>query len=653
MPEIHLLDALTANQIAAGEVIERPVSVVKELVENSLDAGAAKIVVEILHGGLTLIRVTDNGCGMSEDDLTLAVQSHATSKIRTITDLEHIQSLGFRGEALPSIVAVAKVEIISRRSADPVGSKLVITADQPPQGEPTGAPVGTSVVVSDLFYNTPARKKFLRSEGYESGLIHDLLIKFALSHPEVSFLFYRDGKEVLNTSGMSTCADLVEHFYGLEAKDALIEVSGKLTNGNISGVLTLPTYHRMNRKGINFFINRRRVYAKELARALEEVYEDKLPKGQFPLCIINLQLDPATIDVNVHPSKLEVRLRNPMLAQEMTLLLKRVLIAEKKIPHYFNNPKGEWVDNYSSEDKLTHTPRNGLVNENKSLFTGVAKPANGHNEARDDAAKGDTAKENAARDVAAKEVAPHRQTTFAFQEPPDFVSREPFSIDADRKKEQGDNPTLTMASSPVAVRDEDRQQGKEGWPQLKIIGQLYNTFILAEGTEGLYLIDQHVAHERVIFEALLAKTAHRTLDSQVLLQPVTLHLSLLEEETVLKYIIPLVELGIIIEHFGPRTYPLRAIPAGISMEPQDYFYSLLEHLENSRGTTEVPDCKKEILIHTSCKSAIKANTKLTLPQMEQLLKDLSKAENYLTCPHGRPIIYKITQQEILKAFHRL
>lgn len=633
MPEIHLLDALTANQIAAGEVIERPVSVVKELVENSLDAVAAKIVVEIMNGGLTLIKVTDNGCGMSEEDLTLAVQSHATSKIRTITDLEHIQSLGFRGEALPSIVSVAKVEINSRRFADPVGRKLVISADQAPQGEPTGAPVGTSVSVSDLFYNTPARKKFLRSEGYESGLIHDLLIKFALSHPEVSFIFYRDGKEVLNTSGMTTYDDLVEHFYGLEAKDALIEVSGKLPDGNISGVLTLPTYHRMNRKGINFYINRRRVYAKELARALEEVYEDTLPKGQFPLCVLNLQLDPATIDVNVHPSKLEVRLRNPMLAKEMTLLLKRVLIAEKKIPHYFNNPKGEWADQYSYEDKLTHTPKDSFVNEAKTVFTGAANYSDDNNETRKDA--------------------PHHQTTLAFQETADIVIPPPISRDADKKREQGDNAALTKASMPISVSYADPQPEKNSWPQLKIIGQLYNTFILAEGMEGLYLIDQHVAHERVIFEALLTKTAGRTLDSQVLLQPVTLHLSLLEEETVLKYIIPLVELGIIIEHFGPRTYLLRAIPAGINMEPQDYFYSLLEHLENSRGTTEVPDCKREVLIHTSCKSAIKANTKLTLPQMEQLLKDLSKAENYLTCPHGRPIIYKITQQEILKAFHRL
>lgn len=638
MPEIHLLDALTANQIAAGEVIERPVSVVKELVENSLDAVAAKIVVEIMNGGLTLIKVTDNGCGMSEEDLTLAVQSHATSKIRTITDLEHIKSLGFRGEALPSIVSVAKVEINSRRFTDPVGRKLVISADNPPQGEPTGAPVGTSIVVSDLFYNTPARKKFLRSEGYESGLIHDLLIKFALSHPEVSFIFYRDGKEILNTSGMTSYNDLVEHFYGMEAKEALIEVSGELPGGSISGVLTLPTYHRMNRKGINFYINRRRVYAKELSRALEEVYEDTLPKGQFPLCVLNLQLDPATIDVNVHPSKLEVRLRNPLLAKEMTLLLKSILIAEKKIPHYFNNPKSEWADNFSYEDKLTTTPQDVFVHEDKSLFTGAANPGNINNEARKDAPREDT---------------PHRQTTLAFQEAADLVIPPPVSPDADRKEEQGNNAALIKASMPISVNCADSQPEKSSWPQLKVIGQLYNTFILAEGTEGLYLIDQHVAHERIIFEALLTKTARCTLDSQVLLQPVTLHLSLLEEETVLKYIIPLVELGIIIEHFGPRTYLVRAIPAGISMEPQDYFYSLLEHLENSRGTTEIPDCKREVLIHTSCKSAIKANTKLTLPQMEQLLKDLSKAENYLTCPHGRPIIYKITQQEILKAFHRL
>ncbi len=614
MSKIHLLNSLTANQIAAGEVIERPVSVVKELVENSLDAGASKIVVEINNGGLTLIKVTDNGCGMADDDLMLAVKRHATSKLQIISDLEQLQSLGFRGEALPSIVSVAQVEIISRQPKNNLGHKMVVSGDSVPQCEPIGAPLGTSIKVAELFYNTPARKKFLRSEGYESSLIHELLTKFSLSHPQVTFCLWRDGKEILNTAGMNTHPDLLEYYFGDEAREALIEVSGELPGGNINGFLTLPTYHRMNRKGINFFINHRRVYVKELMKALEEAYEDTLPKGQFPLCVLNLALDPATIDVNVHPSKMEVRLRNPLLAKEMGTLLRQHLIAQKKIPHYLVEMTASKTDNLSVvNEEVPQKPKTKLM-QNQD-----------------------------------------RQTELIFQQTPELR----YTTSPGNKPSIKSSNDMTVFSetdevSPSLDSDSAKaeQTEAEALQQLRIIGQLSDTFILAEGEDGLYLIDQHIAHERVLFEEFLSKAAIGSLDSQVLLQPITLHLSLLEEEAVLKYILPLVDLGIILEDFGPRTYLLRAIPTGIKIEPQDYFYSLLEHLENSHGKTDVLDLKKEVLIHASCKAAIKAHTKLTLPQMEQLLRDLGKTENYLTCPHGRPIIYKITHQDILKAFHR-
>ena len=623
MRSIHLLDELTANQIAAGEVIERPASVVKELVENSLDAGAEKIVVEIRQGGLSLLKVTDNGCGISPQDLPLAVRRHATSKISIITDLNKLQTLGFRGEALPSIISVAKVEILTREAQADSGVKLTVAGEQEMEMEPIGTQVGTTIVVADLFFNTPARKKFLRSEGYESGLIHELLTKFSLSHPQVSFRLLRDGKEILNTTGINTLPDLLEHYYGQEVKEALVEVSGELPGGHLSGYVTLPTYHRMNRKGIHFFINQRRIYSKELLRALENVYKDTLPKGQFPLSVLHLELDPATIDVNVHPSKLEVRLRNPYLANEMSFLLKKLLIQNKKIPQYFTIPTQVKLKDTEPRDT---EPKDTEPSEIKSKDTEVRNREFGEIEPENIKSRDTKVKEiEYSKTMAAERKLACTETESKESKPVQGVFKEFYNWSVPQKKEE---------------------------VSTKVIGQLAQTFILAESAEGLYLIDQHIAHERVLYERLLEKAATGAIESQVLLQPVTLQLSLLEEEAVLKYILPLVDLGIILEHFGPRSYLLRAIPSGIKEEPQDYFYSLLEHLESSKGKTAFIDVQKEFLIHSACKMAIKANTRLTFQEMEQLLADLSKTKNYLTCPHGRPIIYKITYQEILKAFHR-
>ena len=624
MSKVHLLDELTANQIAAGEVIERPASVVKELVENSLDAGTKRIVVEIFSGGLELLKVTDDGCGMSKEDVILAIKRHATSKINDISDLDRLQSLGFRGEALASITSVAKVKILTRELTSDCGVKLSVAGDKELFVEPVGTPIGTTIIVSDLFFNTPARKKFLRSEKYESGLIHELMMQFSLSHPEVDFRFLREGKEVLNTTGIMSPPDLLEYFYGNNVKEAIIEVKGELSGGKVSGYITLPTYHRINRKGMNFFINQRRVYAKELLKALEEAYENLLPKGLFPLCVLNLSLDPSSIDVNGHPSKLEVRLRNPLLVKELSIILQEELIKQQKIPRYIIEPEeflGDTETKVEAKDE-TKDSEGGMgkgVQETFRNFYVWEQPTPLPSQPCD-------------RAISVTNKIP--------------VTKTVADIGADIGAE-------ACTEAYTEAGSEEKQTQPLGLQPCQVIGQLRQTFILAEGEDGLYIIDQHIAHERVLFERLLEKATKGSLESQVLLNPVALHLTLLEEEAVIKYILPLVELGIIIEHFGPRSYLLRAIPSGVHGDPQDFFYSLLEHLENSKGKTAALDLKKEFLIHSSCKMAVKANTKLTLQEMEQLLLDLSQAKNFLTCPHGRPIIYKITNREILKAFHRL
>lgn len=671
MSVIHLLDELTANQIAAGEVIERPASVVKELVENSLDAGAEKIVVEINKGGLKLIKVTDDGSGMTPEDVSLAVKPHATSKIKAITDLNGLQSLGFRGEALPSITSVARVEIVTRIADAHYGTKLTIAGDKDITVEPVGSPVGSTITVADLFFNTPARKKFLRSEGYESGLIHELLMKISLSQPQVSFRMIRDGKEVLNTTGINTHPDLLSHYYGNEVREALVKVCGQLPGGKITGYVTLPTYHRTNRKAINFFINHRRIFSKELLNALEEAYRNTLPKGKFPLCVLDLNLDPATIDVNVHPSKLEVRLRNPVLAGEMCFLIIQTIIKQKKVPHYFLEPEKLPV-HVSTEPATSPELSSAELTASEQTTSELAEASSVQSQCSEPCL-------NSKQTSSSEPYSPFEQSSpsIAMSPPrptPSSESITPFIATISSSEPVTPSRIITSSHSKTPATEENVSVTKTQFiqeslmdfyncssasknnyclPPLKVVGQLDLTFILAEGEEGLYIIDQHVAHERVIFENLLEKTASGSIASQVLLHPVTLHLTLLEEEVVIKHILPLTDMGIILENFGPKSYLLRAVPAGIDEEPQDFFYSLLQHLEKSMGKTEVRDLKKEFLIHTSCKMAVKAKKKMVLQEMEQLLNDLSKTKNFMTCPHGRPIIYKVTYQELRKVFQRI
>ncbi len=650
MGKINLLDDLTANQIAAGEVIERPVSAVKELVENALDAGARKIIVEIAGGGLEKISVTDDGSGMSEEDLLLAVKRHATSKLKKITDLETLRTLGFRGEALPSIVSVAKVEIITREEAAEHGFKLSLEGNEQKSLEPCGAPQGTSVIVRDLFFNTPARRKFLRSAGYEAGLIHELMIQMALGYPEVDFSLYKDDKEILNTRGINKLEDLIMHFYGREAKQALVQVSGQTSHASVDGFLTLPTYHRSNRNAIHFFVNNRKVLSKEIMKAVENAYEYSLPKARFPLVILNITFDPALLDVNVHPGKLEIRIRDQFFVLQLSELLKEKITEAKRVPSYSiiedlllakadtdtarnfsmpkpgNMPKQEvWKEFYSWQPDADLS---GRILEEKAPVISLGRAHNS-----DLLPVGETEETKVKQDLTYQD----EHNKIVGQEEV-FNSAQP---------EQGQVPIpVQEVSAPVP-------EASPRLPALQVIGQLAQTFILAEGEEGLFIIDQHVAHERVLFERLSAQAGEKGISSQVLLIPKTLELTLLEEELLIKHILPLTDLGLVIEHFGPRTYLIRAVPAVVKEDPADFLLALLQELEEKGDRISTAEIRKEVIVTASCKGAIKAGDKISLEAAQKLLEDLALCANPMTCPHGRPIVYKLTHQELLKVFQRI
>lgn len=610
MPKIHLLDDLTANQIAAGEVIERPVSAVKELVENALDAGAKNIIVAIYNGGLRVIRVADDGEGMSESDVLMAYKRHATSKIQRINDLESLSTLGFRGEALPSIVSVAKVEIITREAVKSHGTRVYLEGNKLLASEPAGSPEGTTITVEDLFYNTPARRKFLRTEGYEAGLIHELMIQFALGYPQVNFRLTHQDKEVLNTAGINKLPDLIELFYGKGFKSSLVEVKGQVSTGSVFGYLTLPIIHRANRKAIHIFINKRKVMAPELQKALESAYANLLPTGRFPLAVLDIALPASLLDVNVHPGKLEIRIRDNQFSQELGNFLHEQIKQKGEVPGFSFLHRNE-IENSIRQTKNIkgYTPGSSKVQESFHEFyswnTGIKK----------------------------EEV---REPENKEPENKDILS----AVEETRFSEQ----------SVITV---DTKTDISVLPHLQIIGQLKATFILAEGEEGLYIIDQHVAHERVIFDRLMEEARKGQLASQVLLNPETINLSILEEEVLLENILLFADLGLILEHFGPRSYLLRAVPACLQGDPGEFFYEVLQELENRARKPSGADIKQGFLTITSCKSAVKANQKLSVEAMKQLISDLAETENPFTCPHGRPIIYKITYNQLLKAFHRI
>jgi len=553
---IRVLAPDVVSKIAAGEVIERPASVVKELIENSLDAGATQIAVEAQGGGVALIKMSDNGAGIPAPELELAFQRHATSKIDDLDDLERISSLGFRGEALPSIAAVAEVEVATQTSSDTVGSQVCFRKGEVTRRESRARPQGTTVTVRRLFRYFPARLKFLKSVTTENSHIAHLLSQYALAFPEVSFSLVLDGRNTLRTAGSGDLREVVSEVYGSEPAQRMLEVRSADSLVKVSGLISPPSLVRSNRNYLSFFVNRRWVRSPLLTRATEEAYRGLLMDGRHPVAVINVSLPPQDLDVNIHPAKAQVKFCHDQA----------VFSSVQK----------------AVEETLARTP--------------VARPT----------------------------AAPFSLSSGQWQSPRMITDNEPVFVVARL-------PTLEL-------------------PLLRVLGQVANTYIIAEGPDGLYLIDQHAAHERILYDRIMTQWRQKEVEVQGLLQPITIELSPREEESMKAGNELLAAFGFAVDPFGNRSYLIRAVPALMAgANVIEMVSALLDDLEGKEGPGP---WEEKIAQSLACHGAVTAGQQLGSEEMRELIKQLEQTKQPRTCPHGRSTIIHLSSHQLEKEFGR-
>ncbi len=595
MGKIILLDEHTANKIAAGEVVERPASVVKELVENAIDAGSSRIEVSIIDGGLTEIVVSDNGSGMDTVDARLAFERHATSKIRYAGDLERIQTLGFRGEALPSIAAVSRVSLKTRTRESVSGTELVIEGGKILNVDEAGCPAGTIVKVNRLFYNMPARKKHLKGPTTEAGHISELLNRFAMGYPYVSFQLKSNGLVVLKTSGNGSLLECIHNIYGAGTAREMLAVEAEKGDFSIFGYIGKPSVTRAARNHQILFVNGRYVRSRLISECIEKAYHTMLMTGRHPVFIINVNTRAEDVDVNVHPAKQEVRFADVRALQDfITERVAAVLTGNRLIPAVEAPARKTYAGDLRQEEwksaRVFEKPQQDLYNAN----------------------------------------------AFGLPGQPDGVSSTPDGISG--------------ATEPVSP---DQQGARADFPDIRPIGQIDCTYIVAQGADGLYLIDQHAAHERVLYESYMNRS-DRAAASEILLFPETLELTHQEAQLLNDNIDTITDLGFLVEHFGGDSFLLRGVPAGVSNAlGKEIFLDLLDYFSQNRYKITGKALREHLIITMACKNAIKANHKLGLPEMESLLARLADTTCPYTCPHGRPTMVHFSGYELEKRFKRV
>lgn len=685
MGQIKLLEEHIADKIAAGEVIERPLSVVKELLENSLDAGADFIEIEIKEGGTSLIRVKDNGKGMDEADMRLAFQRHATSKIREFQDLYKLNTFGFRGEALPSIAAVAQVEMNSCTADESIGHKLRIDGGNVLDFTETATAPGTVLEVKNLFYNIPARRKFLKSNSYEAGLIGDLISKYAMGHPTVRFRYVSNGQLQLDTAGLNTMEQRMAYVYGSNLESLIVPVEKKEIGPGrwLEARLVREEIHRNNRGQEVFFVNGRLVKSAELSQTLEESYYTLIAKGRFPVAIVHLTLPGNELDVNIHPAKTEIKINGfEQLKPKIIELLKDALweanitknaflpetvapgAFQKQTPSVGQIVQQQQQSTVAAEKQDTkksvaaHETQNRQQKQESSTVSKAANPVSYHQAqvlqtAADIVAEPEKLLQYKSEDAKQKSVETQLSVTqddlFALPDKECAVVDIPEST----SKSATDNKLIQNKNKESVTIQKAETVQLKGIRDLSVIGQLQNSFILAQNEEGLYIIDQHTCHERILYEKFMKAEAQKEIISQPLLIPVTVTVSAQQDSILMQHIFTLRDLGFVIENFGDRCYLLRSLPLGLSdlSNVEEFFLDLLHDLSQQKEITAA-DIKEKLLITASCKGAVKAHWPLTEIEMRTLLHDLSQVENAHTCPHGRPIVYKITMNELYKIFKR-
>ena len=623
---IQVLDKDTVNKIAAGEVIERPMAVVKELLENAIDAGASSVTVEIKDGGKSLIRVTDNGIGIDREDIKLAFMPHATSKIRQLQDLLSISTLGFRGEALASIASVSQLEMLTKTRNSFTGSRYVIEGGTEKSFTEAGCPDGTTFIVRNLFYNTPARLKFLKTPQTEAGYISGIVEHMALSHPGISFRFINQNQPKLYTSGNGNLKDVIYNIYGKDITKNLLEINSTEESCQIRGFAGKPIISRGNRGGINYFVNGRYIKSNIINHAIEEAYSGYMMNHKYPFTVLDFKTKPELIDINVHPQKMEIRFINEKeLYRDIFNVISETLKHKELVPE-ITFGKGKKQDSieicpvsitrdnkeaplkYKEKEVILRAP---LPEETSYLFGTVNK--------------GTEIKTEAGNQIN--------------REVQDSSLRETAAYTAHNIKQETLFETDIM--SPQAGKD------------IKIIGQVFSTYWILQYGDGMFIADQHAAHEKVLYEKFMKQIENNQPFTQMLNPPVVATLSMPEQQILEENMDVFKKLGYIIENFGGREYMLSGVPAQLpDIATKELFLEILDSIaDNKAGIT--PETLLSYVASMSCKAAVKGGNSMAEPQAHELLKELMALENPYNCPHGRPVLVKITKRELEKKFKRI
>ncbi len=618
MARINVLDHQTIDKIAAGEVVERPSSVVKELVENAIDAGADAVTVEIKDGGTTLIRVTDNGGGIEKSQVGNAFLRHATSKITSADDLTRLVSLGFRGEALASIAAVAQVEMITKIPEELTGIRYVIEGGLEKDKEEVGAPQGTTIIVRNLFYNTPPRKKFLKQPQTEGSYVADLMEHLAMSNPKVSFKFLLNGQTKFYTTGSNDLREIVYRIYGKEISTELLDFQCDLEGMRVTGLLGKPVINRANRSYEIFYINGRYIRSTLISKAVEEGYREYLMQHKFPFCILHFQVDTEKVDVNVHPSKMEVRIADgPLFYEDVKEAIHEALHEVEMIPEVS-----------LSEEK--RKDKNANAGSRKGQRESAPEPFERNR-------------------IAQSQVLPEKSPAI----------QAIYQKNGQAIRDQLLRQASVYSAKPVSQKEEqmalfdDRLLSARAKEHYEIIGQLFETYWLIAYQDKLLIVDQHAAHEKVKYERLMKRFREKNVVSQTLNPPIVVTFNNREMECYRNHADDFASLGFVIEEFGANDYAIRGVPMDLyGYAEGEFFYEVLDELVDET-VTGTPESIRIRIATMACKAAVKGNMRLNRREMEELIDELLTLDNPYHCPHGRPTIISMSRQEIEKKFKRI
>ena len=648
---IQVLDQETINKIAAGEVIERPSSVVKELVENAIDAGATAVTIEIKDGGISFIRLTDNGSGISKDDIPMAFLRHSTSKIKSIEDLMNVSSLGFRGEALSSIAAVSQVELITKTADDFTGSRYVIEGGNEISLEEVGAPDGTTFIVRNLFYNTPVRRKFLKTAATEAGYVNALIEHLSLSHPDISFRFINNNQNKLHTSGNMNLKDIIYGVYGRDITSNLMEISGKTQDVEITGFIGKPVICRGNRGYENYYINGRYIKSSIITKAIEEAYKGYIMPHNYPFTAIHFKINPSIMDVNVHPTKMELRFSKNEFVYRFVLETVKECLANRELAARVKLPDPVKQQQFTKSPENIKQTEKSYVQENTDSkpyqAPRIEPPRESFYNSTESSVKQKTVNEN--------------QTTGFIKNITDYTKMPPTRLPEPFEIKRSDEMIKEDKKIYEAEKKQEAEQlsifdtplmSEKAKADYRIIGQLFETYWLIEYEDKFYMMDQHAAHEKILYERFMNHLKVKDMDTQMIMPPVIIELNMQQEDAYKRNKQAFSRLGFEIEEFGGNAYKVNGLPAGLpNINLKQMLIDMIDGLTDDNSTDL--DIITERVATMSCKAAVKGNNKLSFEEAKELIEELMQAENPYNCPHGRPTLIVMSKYEVERKFKRI